>query len=81
MLEPLSMLPLARSRCARLVLVGDPKQLPPTLSSAAPGSRSLEATQACAVRASFRWLTGLQTSWRWGGGVCDCRYLLRYAHQ
>ena len=47
MLEPMSLLPLFRAQGAKLVLVGDPKQLPPTLtteaaSPAAPGlGRSL----------------------------------------
>ena len=31
MLEPLCMLPIARFRCERLILVGDPKQLSPTI--------------------------------------------------
>jgi superfamily I DNA and/or RNA helicase len=34
MVEPLSLMPLTRSGCSRLVLVGDPQQLPPTLAHA-----------------------------------------------
>ena len=35
MLEPMSLIPLFRSSASRLVLVGDPKQLPPTLTTEA----------------------------------------------
>ncbi|XP_068009925.1 5'-3' DNA helicase ZGRF1 [Melanerpes formicivorus] len=37
MTEPASLLPIARFQCEKLVLVGDPKQLPPTI----PGSESV----------------------------------------
>ncbi|KGL95880.1 Uncharacterized protein C4orf21, partial [Charadrius vociferus] len=39
MTEPASLLPIARFQCEKLVLVGDPKQLPPTIQ----GSESVHA--------------------------------------
>ena len=45
MMEPVSMLPIARFKCQRLILVGDPKQLCPTVQgSEAEHSFSLEMT-------------------------------------
>ena len=45
MMEPLSMLPVARFKCEKLVLVGDPKQLSPTIQgSEAEHGSSLERT-------------------------------------
>ena len=38
--EPASLLPLYRSSCERLLVVGDPMQLPPTLLSLAPSGLS-----------------------------------------
>lgn len=35
LMEPLTMVPLARFSCHRLVMIGDPLQLPPTLTSQA----------------------------------------------
>ncbi|XP_074677586.1 5'-3' DNA helicase ZGRF1 [Strix aluco] len=40
MTEPASLLPIARFQCEKLVLVGDPKQLPPTIQ----GSESVHET-------------------------------------
>ena len=45
MMEPLSMLPIGRFRCEKLVLVGDPKQLSPTIQGSEPAHDSgLEMT-------------------------------------
>lgn len=45
MTEPLSLLPIARFHCERIVLVGDPKQLPPTVGGPeAAHRRGLEQT-------------------------------------
>ena len=47
MMEPLSMVPVARFQCERLVLVGDPNQLSPTIQgseSSAKHSEGLELT-------------------------------------
>jgi len=45
MMEPLSLLPIARFKCEKLVLVGDPKQLAPTIQgSEAEHSENLELT-------------------------------------
>ena len=45
MMEPLSMLPIARFKCQRLILVGDPKQLRPTIQgSEASHAEGLEVT-------------------------------------
>ena len=45
MMEPLSMLPVARFKCERLILVGDPKQLSPIVEgSEAENSSGLEMT-------------------------------------
>lgn len=35
LMEPLTMVPLARFACNRLIMIGDPLQLPPTLTSQA----------------------------------------------
>ncbi|XP_061441335.1 protein ZGRF1 isoform X10 [Rhineura floridana] len=45
MTEPASLLPVARFECEKLILVGDPKQLPPTIQgSESAHSNSLEQT-------------------------------------
>ena len=45
MTEPASLLPIARFECEKLVLVGDPKQLDPTIQGSEPGhDASLEQT-------------------------------------
>ncbi|KAK2185327.1 hypothetical protein NP493_240g05009 [Ridgeia piscesae] len=45
MTEPMSLLPIARFHCSKLVLVGDPKQLSPTIQgSEAAHSQGLEQT-------------------------------------
>jgi len=43
MLEPMSLVALARFRAARLVAVGDPKQLPPTLRGSSSGAEERAA--------------------------------------
>jgi superfamily I DNA and/or RNA helicase len=43
MLEPMSLLALGRFRAARLVAVGDPQQLPPTLHGSASGAEAAAA--------------------------------------
>ncbi|XP_076998620.1 5'-3' DNA helicase ZGRF1 isoform X3 [Tamandua tetradactyla] len=43
--EPASLLPIARFECEKLILVGDPKQLPPTISGSDPAHENgLEQT-------------------------------------
>ncbi|KFO94828.1 Uncharacterized protein C4orf21, partial [Buceros rhinoceros silvestris] len=45
MTEPASLLPIARFQCEKLVLVGDPKQLPPTIQGSESGhEKGLEQT-------------------------------------
>ncbi len=45
MTEPASLLPIARFECEKLVLVGDPKQLDPTIQGSEPAHEaSLEQT-------------------------------------
>ena len=47
MTEPSSLLPLIHSSCKRLLLVGDPQQLPPTVETqhvGGAGARGLEQT-------------------------------------
>ena len=36
MTEPMSLLPIFKSSCTRLLLVGDPLQLPPTITTNGP---------------------------------------------
>ena len=45
MLEPMSLVALSRFRAARLVAVGDPKQLPPTLGSASSSEAEARAAK------------------------------------
>ncbi|KAM6120158.1 LOW QUALITY PROTEIN: 5'-3' DNA helicase ZGRF1 [Pterocles gutturalis] len=44
MTEPASLLPIARFQCEKLVLVGDPKQLPPIQGSESAHEKGLEQT-------------------------------------
>ncbi|XP_016076608.1 PREDICTED: protein ZGRF1-like isoform X2 [Miniopterus natalensis] len=63
--EPASLLPIARFECEKLILVGDPKQLPPTLQgSDAAHENGLEQTlfdRLCLMVSPFRVLAS--TDW------------------
>jgi AAA domain/DNA helicase ZGRF1-like, N-terminal domain/GRF zinc finger len=59
MVEPLSLLPMARFGCERLVCVGDPQQLPPTLPSYPASSSTAAAAGGSLDRPMFSRLQSL----------------------
>ena len=62
MVEPQSLVPMARFRCARVLLVGDPLQLPPTLPGDVGAPNGLERTLFERLRDAGQpaWLLGTQ---------------------
>jgi hypothetical protein len=47
MTEPLSLLPLARAKCCKMIVVGDPMQLPPTLVAKQPSPTAAAGEDSC----------------------------------
>ncbi|XP_075926861.1 5'-3' DNA helicase ZGRF1 isoform X2 [Petromyzon marinus] len=63
--EPMSLLPIARFGCERLLLVGDPRQLPPTVQGSEPEHESgLEQTLFTRLKHMGHPLVQLRTQYR-----------------
>eukprot|EP01122_Echinamoeba_exundans_P007453 TRINITY_DN2311_c0_g1_i2.p1 TRINITY_DN2311_c0_g1~~TRINITY_DN2311_c0_g1_i2.p1 ORF type:complete len:950 (-),score=94.90 TRINITY_DN2311_c0_g1_i2:1307-4156(-) len=62
--EPLSLLPIVRSGCSRLLIVGDPKQLPPQLSHQSAHPFGLEKTLYARLEHIGYPVTSLRTQYR-----------------
>jgi hypothetical protein len=70
--EPLSFLLIVRSRCSHLLIVGDPKQLPPQLSHSSAKPFGLEKTLYARLEQLGYPVTGLRTQYRFA------RFSLRF---